>query len=178
MICTRRLKIILWLITVLLIISGLVVWCFNGSTIEPVEVVEEPIIEEVEIKEDIKQENTSQNVKITPKIEPQSKNEVELSNSSSNIKTFRVTAYCPCSKCCGKWANGITATGVIAQANHTIAVDPKTIPYGSIVRINGIDYVAEDCGGAIKGNRIDIYFDTHEEAMAFGVQYLEGEIIS
>jgi len=141
------------------------------------ETIEEPIKKEIKVEPKKKEQNTSQNVEIAPKIEPQSKNEVEVNNSSSNTQTFRVTAYCPCSKCCGKWANGITATGVTAQSNRTIAVDPKVIPYGSVVRMNGIDYVAEDCGGAIKGNRIDIYFDTHAEAMAFGVQYLEGEII-
>lgn len=153
------------------------------ETVEPKqevvqETIEEPIKEEIKVEPKKKEQNTSQNVEITPEIEPQSKNEVEVSNSSSNTKTFRVTAYCPCSKCCGKWANGITSTGATAQANRTIAVDPKVIPYGSVVRMNGIDYVAEDCGGAIKGNRIDVYFDTHAEAMAFGVQYLEGEIIS
>ena len=39
--------------------------------------------------------------------------------------------------------------------------------------INGEIYVAEDCGGAIKGNRIDVYHDTHSEALDFGVQYAE-----
>lgn len=96
--------------------------------------------------------------------------------SGKNLKylgNFKLTAYCPCSQCCGKWANGITATGVIAQPNHTIAVDPSVIPYGSKVKINGRTYVAEDCGGAIKSNRIDIYFSSHQEACDFGVQYAD-----
>lgn len=92
---------------------------------------------------------------------------------SKYLGTFKLTAYCPCSQCCGKWANGITATGVIAKPNHTIAVDPRVIPYGSKVIINGYEYVAEDCGGAIKQNRIDVYFATHQEACDFGVQYAE-----
>lgn len=86
---------------------------------------------------------------------------------------FKLTAYCPCSKCNGKWAGGITSTGAKAKANHTIAVDPKVIPYGTVVLINGQSYTAEDCGGAIKGNKIDIFFDTHTEASNFGVQYAE-----
>jgi 3D (Asp-Asp-Asp) domain-containing protein len=61
----------------------------------------------------------------------------------------------------------------MAKANHTIAVDPSVIPYGTKVMINGIIYTAEDCGGAIKGNRIDVYHDTHSEALDFGVQYAE-----
>ena len=83
---------------------------------------------------------------------------------------FKLTAYCPCRKCCGKWANGITSTGVTAKAGRTIAVDPKVIPYGTKVVINGKVYVAEDCGGAIKGNRIDVYFNSHSEALNFGVK--------
>ena len=84
-----------------------------------------------------------------------------------NEITVTATAYCPCAKCCGK-SDGITATGTKATAGRTIAVDPSVIPYGAEVIINGNTYVAEDCGGAVKGNRIDIFFDTHEEALKFG----------
>ena len=60
-----------------------------------------------------------------------------------------------------------------ATANRTIAVDKTIIPYGTIVIINGNEYVAEDTGGAVKGNIIDIFFDDHEEALNFGVQYAD-----
>ena len=89
-----------------------------------------------------------------------------------SLGNFKLTAYCPCVACCGK-SDGITSTGVKAQANRTIAVDPKIIPYGTVVEIGGNEYVAEDCGGAIKGNRIDVFFDTHDEALQFGVQHKE-----
>ena len=82
---------------------------------------------------------------------------------------YRLTAYCACSRCCGK-SDGITATGTVATAGRTIAVDPRVIPYGSRVMINGNVYVAEDCGGAIKRNRIDIFFDSHSDALQFGIQ--------
>ena len=85
-----------------------------------------------------------------------------------NLGNFRITHYCPCSICCGPWANGITSTGVTATTNHTIAVDPSQIPYGSKVVINGQVYVAEDCGGAIKRDRMDLYFPTYEECIQFG----------
>lgn len=85
--------------------------------------------------------------------------------------TVTATAYCACEKCCGK-TDGITATGTKATAGRTIAVDPSVIPYGTEVIINGHTYVAEDCGGAIKGNSIDIYFDSHAEALEFGRQNL------
>jgi 3D (Asp-Asp-Asp) domain-containing protein len=59
------------------------------------------------------------------------------------------------------------------KQGRTIAVDPKVIPYGSRVEINGHVYVAEDCGGAIKNKRIDIYFDSHARCNQFGVQYAD-----
>lgn len=88
---------------------------------------------------------------------------------------FMLTAYCPCMKCCGK-TDGITATGTTAADGRTIAVDPRVIPYGSSVTIYFADgtshtYTAEDCGGGIKGNRLDIYFDSHQTALQFGVQH-------
>ena len=90
----------------------------------------------------------------------------------TNLGTFKFTAYCPCSKCCGK-SDGITKTGVKATQGRTIAVDPKVIPLGSIVIIDGHEYIAEDVGGSIKENRIDLFFDSHKEALDFGVQYKE-----
>ena len=89
-----------------------------------------------------------------------------------NLGEFKLTGYCACEYCCGK-TDGITATGTVATAGRTIAVDPSIIPYGSIVKINNIEYVAEDCGGAIKDNKVDIFFDSHEEALQWGVKYAE-----
>lgn len=97
---------------------------------------------------------------------------------SSGPLLYELTAYCNCYSCCGEWAGGPTATGVMPQAGRTIAVDPSVIPYGTKVLINGNVYVAEDCGGAIVGNRIDVYFDNHSEALNFGRQWLEIEILT
>lgn len=93
--------------------------------------------------------------------------------SLKSLGTFKITHYCPCSICCGPWADGITSTGKTAVTNHTIAVDPTQIPYGSKVVINGQVYVAEDCGGAIKKNCIDIYVATHAEGQNKGVYYTD-----
>lgn len=88
---------------------------------------------------------------------------------SDEWQLFTITAYCGCKKCCGK-TDRITATGTYAIEGVTIAVDPAVIPYGSEVDIEGIGtFAAEDCGGAIKGNKIDIYFERHEDALKFGV---------
>ncbi len=101
----------------------------------------------------------------------------ELNKVAINEQTFTKTAlgeytithYCSCEICCGKWANGYTATGTKATEGRTIAVDPKIIPYGTTVVIDDHEYIAEDCGGAIKGNRIDVYVDSHSEAIQRGV---------
>lgn len=92
-----------------------------------------------------------------------------IKETSDEWQTFTLTAYCGCEKCCGK-TDRITATGTHAVEGVTIAVDPAVIPYGSLVDIEGIGtFIAEDCGGAIKGNKIDIYFERHEDALKFGV---------
>ena len=83
---------------------------------------------------------------------------------------FTVTAYCPCEKCCGAYANGYTATGEKATQGVTIATDPDVIPMGTEVEIDGHIYIAQDVGGAISGNRIDMYFDSHEDALRWGVR--------
>lgn len=85
------------------------------------------------------------------------------------IEDCTLTAYCACSECCGEWADGITASGVPAQEGVTVAVDPDVIPLGAWVEINGHQYHAEDTGGFC-GNHVDIYFDSHDEALQFGLQ--------
>ena len=87
---------------------------------------------------------------------------------------YTLTAYCPCTRCCGK-GDGITATGTLAAEGRTIAVDPRVIPYGTHVLLIFLDgtqreYIAEDCGGGVNGNHIDVFFSDHETARVFGVQ--------
>ena len=105
--------------------------------------------------------------------------EIEELKSSKPISLgkFKLTAYCNCKKCCGKWAGGVTATGVMPKEGRTIAVDRTVIPLGSTVMIDGHEYIAEDVGGAIKGNRIDVYFSNHNDALKFGVKYKEVFIV-
>ena len=117
-------------------------------------------------------------------MEPATEHPSEPSETWKSLGTFTLTAYCSCKKCCGYWAtirptdkNGdpivYTATGAVAKAGTTIAVDPRVIPYGSEVQINGHTYIAQDTGGAIKNARIDVYFDDHQEACEFGRQQAE-----
>ena len=121
--------------------------------------------------ENIKEE-TSEEYKDTVEITEEDKKIIEITEIE-NLGEFKLTAYCPCSICCGKWAGSPTASGVIPTANHTIAVDTNVIPFGTEVIINNKRYKAEDTGSAIKGKRIDIYFEDHQEALEFGVQYAD-----
>lgn len=94
----------------------------------------------------------------------------------SVTELYTITAYCPCAKCCGK-SNGITASGIKAVQGVTIATD-KSIPFGTKIYIDGIgERIVQDRGGAIKGNRIDLYFDSHQEALNFGRQIKEVTIM-
>lgn len=78
----------------------------------------------------------------------------ELSKWKS-LGQFTITYYWPGEDRYGK----LTSTGAIAKEGKTIAVDPSIIPYGSIIKINGNEYIAQDCGGAIKGNKIDVFVE-------------------
>src|SRR5271157_5104479 len=85
---------------------------------------------------------------------------------------FVMTAYCPFS-CCNDQFAGMLSNGEKMsryRGINIIAVDPKFIPYGIHILYNGKEYVALDCGGAIKGKHIDILFPTHKETVKFGVK--------
>lgn len=88
------------------------------------------------------------------------------------LGAWTITAYCPCEQCCGPWASGYTASGNPAIANHTVACN--VLPFGSRILIDGVEYTVEDTGSTEFGDEwIDIFFNTHEEALAFGVQQME-----
>lgn len=87
-----------------------------------------------------------------------------------------VTAYCPCSQCCGPYANGITASGKTARAKHTIAVDAYNpiVPMGTKVVIEGITYTVEDTGNLNHyGNDFDIFFAHHSDTGQWGRRHVE-----
>ena len=81
---------------------------------------------------------------------------------------FTAYAYCACTKCCGKWARGITASGTTATEGRTIAVDPDVIPLGTHVYVNGREYIAEDTGSGINDRTIDVFFESHQAALQWG----------
>jgi len=96
---------------------------------------------------------------------------------------MEVTAYCPCQKCCGPEAAGITASGktVDYDSGRFVAADTRLLPFGTRVRVPGYHDARPveviDRGGAIKGNKLDVYFPTHDEARRWGRQVLEVQIL-
>ena len=90
--------------------------------------------------------------------------------TTSGTQVYKITAYCSCAKCCGK-ATGRTAMGTKATAGRTVAASGK-FAFGTKLNINGHVYTVEDRGGAINGKKIDIYVNSHAEALAWGVRYL------
>lgn len=96
------------------------------------------------------------------------------------LGTFNVSAYCPCAKCCGEHADGLTAdmTKISEYKGDTIVALPKEYPFGTRLYIEGFGYVeCHDRGSAITKGRIDILFPTHEEALKFGRRYLKVYLI-
>ena len=95
-------------------------------------------------------------------------------NSSGTV--YKITAYCPCSKCCGK-ATGRTASGTKATPGRTVAASGK-YAFGTKLNIGGHIYTVEDRGGAITGNKIDIFVSSHAEALQWGVRYLPVSVVN
>jgi 3D (Asp-Asp-Asp) domain-containing protein len=196
------------ILIIILLIATIVAYAIHTNTTKETEIsnpiqteeskVEEKIaVEEKDVQEEPKEEvktETPQKKVETPKASaptptptpqpkaapapaPKKSEPVQTEGNYASLGNFKISAYCHCSRCCGK-SDGITATGTKVTANRTIAVDPRVIPLGSKVVIDGQVYVAEDTGGAIRGNRIDMYFATHQEALNWGVQYRDVSIIN
>lgn len=97
----------------------------------------------------------------------------------THTRRMEVTAYCPCTRCCGPAARGITASGKHVSHNdgRFVAADTSILPFGTWLVVPGYADDAQvqvlDRGGAIKGNKLDLYFPTHAEALAWGRQQVD-----
>ena len=114
------------------------------------------------------------------------------------VVELTVTGYCNCGSCCGwrrKWflfgspvydygkmkgkpkIVGRTASGTTARPG-TLAADVRVFPFGTRMEIPGYGTgVVEDIGGAVKGNHVDAWFESHEEARAWGVKKLKARVV-
>lgn len=100
--------------------------------------------------------------------------EAALLSAATRLDNVTVSHYCTCSTCCGK-ADGITASGRMATPGVSVAVDPSVVPLGSDVLVDYGDgeihyYRADDVGGSIKGNHIDLCMESHEAALQAGIR--------
>ena len=138
------------------------------TTVEVVEQVEEKQSEEPKPTEKIDTPTVTEQPIEQPAPAPAEQSTPP--NGLVSIGTYKLTAYCPCSKCCGKWAGGNTASGTVPTQGRTVACN--TLAAGTRININGNDYIVEDTGN-MKGNVIDIFFNSHQEALNFGVRYAE-----
>ena len=107
-------------------------------------------------------------------------NNNNISTQISKVSSFdvvslgehKLTAYCSCEKCCGKWSKyNRTASGTTPRQGRTVA--SNSLDFGTKVMINGEEYIVEDTGNMKSDNHIDIYFSSHDEALEFGVQNAE-----
>ena len=122
------------------------------------------------------------NLELTEKLELIGENLDEANMTIADLKSveyepvylgnFKITHYCTelWEHICGE-GQGITASGTRVTAGRTVAVDPKVIPYGTQLYIEGYGWrIAEDCGGAVKNAQIDVAVETHADALAMGVK--------
>lgn len=109
---------------------------------------------------------------IKKKAEPeQPKPEGPVVEKGQSLGLFSVTAYCPRYKSSGQQT--LTYSGTLPQPNHTVSADISILPLGTKIMIDGIVYTVEDIGGGVKGNTLDIFFSSYQEAMNYGRQTKE-----
>lgn len=168
---------IILVIAILATIAFIVALIIGNKT--PNESVETTTEIETTTETGLETETETEIVEVATQKATEIQTEAETEPQLISIGTFTVTAYCSCEKCCGEWANnrpnGVVygASGEQLIADYSIATDVEVIPYGETILINDQEYVAHDCGGAIQGNRIDIYMSSHEKALEWGVQNIE-----
>lgn len=89
---------------------------------------------------------------------------------------MRVTGYCACQKCCGSYSDGVTASNHTIVAGDAFVAADKSYAFGTEMIIPGyhksLPIQVLDRGGAIKGDRLDAFFHTHEEALQWGIRDL------
>lgn len=133
-------------------------------------------VEKIQLSETIIKEPVNKIIQVNKTVTSRSSTTSrETAAPAAGSQVYKITAYCSCARCCGK-TTGITAMGTRATAGRTVAASSK-FAFGTKLNINGHIYTVEDRGGAIKGNKIDIYVNSHAEALAWGVRYLPVSVV-
>ena len=126
-------------------------------------------------QEEKEAENSSQQSSSQSSSQSGGSQDQQTGQSSGNtyLGRFRLTGYCPCVQCCGK-SDGITASGTKATAGRTVAMGG--VPLGTKLLINGVVYIVEDRGTSY--SHVDIFFNTHGEALQFGSRYADVYLVN
>lgn len=98
---------------------------------------------------------------------------VATSYSGYSLGTYRITHYCGCASCNGSWTGSPTASGAYPVSGRTVAM--ADLPFGTKVEINGQIYTVEDRG--VPSGCVDIYVDSHSEAINSGMYYAEVRVV-
>lgn len=142
-------------------------------------VIKEPVNKIVEVKTIQVSSRGGERVATTnPALTASTKLAKSVEGITPIVKNFNTSAYCSCSKCCGK-STGITASGARATAWYTLAAG-SGYKIGTVIYIpafankpNGGWFVVQDRGGAISNSKLDVYMGSHSEALQFGRRTLE-----
>ena len=97
--------------------------------------------------------------------------EVAPAPMETSLGRFTITGYCGCEQCSG--GHNLTFSGTVPTPNHTISADLDYFPLGTRLEIDGIVYTVEDKGSSVNGNILDIFYGSHEEALAKGTYTAE-----
>ena len=119
--------------------------------------------------------NQVNNMKIEQKVQAQKSIGIKKRYTAKRVSNQQMAGVKMRVKATAYYGDTMTSTGVVPKVGRTIAVDPKVIPYGTRVYIPQLNkvFIAEDCGGAIKGNRIDIFMNSYKECMEWGIKEID-----
>ena len=158
--------------------AGRPITLLNATTVTETQTNTQSLPDESEVKTE-----TAQSAALALPNKPKEEQKAETKSETSNkwrIVRMKVTGYCPCSKCCGEYADGITANGHKIRPGDTFVAADKRYSFGTEMVIegysNGKTIKVLDRGGAIRGNKLDAFFHTHQEALEWGVRHIDVKV--
>ena len=155
-------------------------WAYDESWDRPEAVTKETEIQSIAAENVLDEELPSET--FNPVQSGETANTTVTEPEKKSLGKFTITYYCACPKCCGKWSNEenpLTASGARAEAGVTVGADWETLPEGTEIEIEGLgrrvvqDKPAEWIVEKYDGRIIDVFCDSHEEALKLGKQEAE-----
>ena len=147
-----------------------------STTITESAEISPPVLNEPEITANTEQSGPGS----TPNEEPENPEDTSDQVDKWETVRMRVTPYCACEKCCGEYADGITACGHEIVPGDAFAAADRRYSFGTEMFVPGYNkgkpIKVLDRGGAIRGDRLDVFFHTHEAALQWGVKYVDVKV--